>query len=88
MKPKITTSNKKTHQKNKKSRSVTIQTPEETRSAKRQIPKSAKQYIPKPKSRSGDEALTPQRLASVAAYPKNRLYIHRGASIHILFNKE
>ena len=45
--------------------------------------------MPEPEeSRSGDDALTPQRLASVAGHPKNCLYIDSGASIHILFNKE
>ena len=39
-------------------------------------------------SRSGDNALIPQRLSSVAGHPKNCLYIDSGASIHILFNKE
>ena len=39
-------------------------------------------------SRSGDNPSTPQRLASVAGYLKNHQYIDRGASIHILFNKE
>ena len=38
--------------------------------------------------RSGEEASTPQRLASVAGHPKNCLYIDSGASIHILFNRE
>ena len=27
-------------------------------------------------------------MTSVAEHPKNRLYIHNGASLHILFNKE
>ena len=27
-------------------------------------------------------------MTSVAEHPKNRLYIHSGASLHILFNKE
>ena len=76
-----TTSKKKTRQKNKKSRSVTIQIPEMTRSAKIQVPEPEK-------SSSGDDALTPQRLASVAGHPKNCLYIDSGVSIHILFNKE
>ena len=80
-KPKKTTSKKKTRQKNKKSRSVTIQIPEKTRSVKIQVPE------PK-ESRSGDDASTPQRLASVAGHPKNCLYIDSSASIHILFNKE
>ena len=45
--------------------------------------------VPEPEeSRRGDDPLTPQRLASVAGHPKNRLYIDSGASIHILFNKE
>ena len=45
--------------------------------------------VPEPEeSRSGDDALTQQRLASVAGHPKNCLYINSGASIHILFNKE
>ena len=60
---------------------MTIQIPEKTRCVKIQVPK------PK-ESRSGDDALTPQRLASVAGHPKNCLYINSGASIHIFFNKE
>ena len=45
--------------------------------------------VPEPeKSRSGDDASTPQCLASVAGHPKNCIYIDSGASIHILFNKE
>ena len=79
-KPKKTTSMKKTRQKNKKSRSVTIQIPEKSRSVKIQVPEPEE-------SRSGDDASTPQRLASVARHPKYRLYINSGASIHILFNK-
>ena len=80
-KPKKTTSMKKTRQKNKKSRSVTIQIPDETRSVKVEVPKGKE-------LRRGDDPSTPQRLASVAGYPKNRLYIDSGASIHILFNRE
>ena len=86
------TSNKKTRQKNKKSRSATTPIPEKPRSAP--IPEktrsaSEKIQVPEPEeTRSGDDALTPQRLASVAGHPKNRLYIDSGASIHILFNKE
>ena len=38
--------------------------------------------------RSEDKVSTPQRMTSVAGYPKNRLYIDSGASLHILFNKE
>ena len=72
---------KKTCQKNKKSRSVTIRIPEKTRSMKVQVPEPEE-------SRSGDDSSTPQRLASVAGHPKNRLYMDSGASIHILFNKE
>ena len=72
---------KKTRQKNKKSRSVTIQIPDKTRSVKVEVPKGKE---PKP----GDDPSTPQRLASVAGHPKNRLYIDSGASIHILFNRE
>ena len=34
------------------------------------------------------ETSTPQRLASMAGQPKNRLYINRGASIYIFFNRE
>ena len=41
--------------------------------------------VPEPEElRSGDDASTPQRLASVAGHPKNRLYINSGASMHIL----
>ena len=39
-------------------------------------------------SRSREEALTPQRLVSVAGHPKNCLCIDSSAAIHILFNKE
>ena len=81
VRPKKTTSKKKTRQKNMKSRSVTIQIPEKTSSVKIKVPEPEE-------SRSVDDALTPQRLASVAGQPKNRLYIESGASIHILFNKE
>ena len=50
---------------------------------------SVKIQVPEPEeSRSGDDALTPQRLASVAGHPKDLLYIDSGAFIHILFNKE
>ena len=80
-KPKKTTSMKKTRQKNKKSRSVTIWIPEKTR--------SVKIVVLKPEEpRRGNDPSTPQRLASVAGHPKNRIYINSGASIHILFNKE
>ena len=78
-KPKKTTSKKKTRQKNKKSRSVTIRIPEKTRSAKIQVP------VPE-ESRSGNDASTPQQLASVAGHPKNRLYINSSTFINILFN--
>ena len=60
---------------------MTIQIPEKIRSVKIQV------HEPE-ESRSGDDASTPQRLASVAGHLKNRLYINSGASIHILFNKE
>ena len=44
---------------------------------------------PKPEeSSSGEDTSTPQRLVSVTGYPKKRLFIVSGASIHILFNKE
>ena len=89
-KPEKTTSKKKIRQKNKKFRSVNIQIPEKPKSTP--IPektRSAKIQVPDPKeTRSGEDASTPQRLASVAGHPKNRLYINSGASIHILFNKE
>ena len=65
---------KKTRQKNKKSRSVTIQVPGETRSVKTEVPGGEE-------PRRGDDPSTPQRLASVAGHPKNRLYIDSGASI-------
>ena len=39
-------------------------------------------------SRSGEDALTPQRLLSVTGHPKNRIYINSGASLNILFNRE
>ena len=78
---KKTTNNKKIHQKNKKSRSVTIQIPENLRSVK--IP------MPEPEeSRSGEEASTPQHMASVTGHPRKRFWINSGVSIHILFNKE
>ena len=80
-KPKKTTSKKKTNQKNKKSRSVTIQIPEKPRSVKIQTPEPEE-------SRTGEDALTPQRLVSVAGHPKNCLYIDSGASLYIIFNRE
>ena len=58
-----------------------IQTAEKTRSVELQVPEPEE-------SRSGDEVSTPQRLASVAGHPKNRLYIDSGASLHILFNNK
>ena len=61
---------------------MTIRISEKTRSVKVEVPEPEE-------SRRGDDHSTPQRLASVAGYPKNRLYIDSGASIHIfLFNKE
>ena len=39
-------------------------------------------------SRIGKESSTPQRMTSVAAHSKSRVYIDSGASILILFNKE
>ena len=60
---------------------MTIRIPEKTRNVKIQVPEPEE-------SRSGDDASTPQRLASVAGHPKNPLYINSGAFIPILFNKE
>ena len=39
-------------------------------------------------SRSGKDASTSQRLVIVARNPKNHLYINRGTSLHIIFNRE
>ena len=81
IKPKKTISKKKTYQKNKKSRSVTILIPKK--------PKNLKKQTPEPEvSRSGDDTSTPQRLVSVAGHLQNRLYIDSGASLHIIFNIE
>ena len=79
-KPKKTAIKKKTYQKNKKSRSAPIQIPQKPRSVRIQTPEPEE-------SRSGDKALTPQRLASVAGHPKNRLYANSGTSIHISSTK-
>ena len=89
-KPKKTTNNKKTRQKSKKPRSVTIQIPEKPRIVNIfEKPRSVKIPMPKPEqSRSREEVSMSQRMASVAEHPKNCLYINSGASIHILFNKE
>ena len=71
---------KKTRQKNKKSGSVTIQIPDKTRNVKVEVLKGEE-------PRRGNDPSTPQRLASVAGHPKNRLCINIGASIHILFQQ-
>ena len=60
---------------------MTVQVHDKTRSVKIQVPEPEE-------SRSGDDASTPQRLASVARHPKYCLYINSGASIHIFFTKE
>ena len=60
---------------------MTIQIPKKPRSVKIEIPEPEK-------SRSGEDASTPQRLVSMAGHPKNRLYINIGASLHIIFNRE
>ena len=60
--------------------SVTIQIPEKPRSVK--TPENSRSVkIPMPESaesKSGKEALTPQRMASVAGYLKNCFYINSG----------
>ena len=81
-KPKKTTSKKKTNQKHKKSRGVTILILKKPRSVKIQMPE------PEESRNREDAASTPQRLLSVARHPKNRLYIDSGASLHIIFNRE
>ena len=78
---KKTTSEKKTNQKDKKSRSVTILIPDKYRSVKIQTPEPDE-------SKSVDDASTPQRLVSVAGHLKNRLFIDIGASLHIIINRE
>ena len=66
-KTKKTTSKKKINQKNKKSRSVTIQIPKKPRSTR-----SVKVQTPELEElRSGEDALTPQCLVSVNRHPKN-----------------
>ena len=37
---------------------------------------------------SGEDALTPQRLVSVAGHPKDCLYINTGASLHTISSRE
>ena len=45
--------------------------------------------MPEPETSStGEEAMTPQRLANVGGDLKNRSYINSGASIHNLFTEE
>ena len=82
IKPKLkkTRSKKKINQKNKKSRSVTIQILKKPMSVKIQTPELKE-------LRSGENTLTPQSLVSVAGNPKNCLYIDSGTSIHILSNQ-
>ena len=89
-----TTSNKKLQQKNKKSRSVTIQISEHHNYKSKE---SRSEYTPNnpistisdlQELRSVDNGSTSQRITSVAGHPKNRLYIDSGASLYILFNKE
>ena len=86
--------NKKTHQRNKKFRSVTIQVPEDRRN-KNKEPRS--ENTPNDpistisdlhELKSEDKNSTQQRMTSVAGHPKIRLYIDSRASLHILFNKE
>ena len=77
-KPKEATNQKKINQKNKKSRSVTIQISKKPRSVMIQTSKLEG-------LRSGEDTSTPQCLVSVAGHPKNCLYIDSGASITILF---
>ena len=55
----------------RKSRSVIIQIPKKSRNVKIQTPEPEE-------LRSGYDTLTPQRLASVAGQPYNRLYIVSG----------
>ena len=75
---------------NKKSRSDDTQLPEKPRSVR--TPKNPMDtkilIIEIEKLRSGKEASTPKRMASVAEHPKNCLFINSSASIHIVINKE
>ena len=80
-KPEKTISKRKIRQKNKKLRSVNIQIPEKSKSVKINIPEPEE-------SRSGEEAMTPQRLDNVDGDPKNRSSINSVASIHSLFDKD
>ena len=80
-KTKKSTSKKLTNQKNKKSRSVTTLIPKKPRRVKIQLPEAEK-------SRSGENASTPQRLVNVAGHLENCLYIDSGASLNIIFNRE
>ena len=74
-KPKKITSKKKTNQKNKKSRSVTVLVPEKPS-------KSMKIQTPEPEeSRRGEDTSTPKRLVDLAGHPKNCLFIESGASL-------
>ena len=80
-KPKQNTNQKKINQKNKKSRSVTIQIPKK--------PKSVKIQTPEPEVLLGGKNTSmPQCLVSVARHPDNCLYINSGVSVHTLFNRE
>ena len=102
------TNNKKISQKNRKSRSVSIQLPEHPKTENKKSRSYTILLPEKPRSvrtpknpmntkipvseiegsRSGEEASTPQCMASVARHLKNRVYINSGAFIRILFNKE
>ena len=90
----------KLQQKNTRSRSVTIQLPgDRGKKNKGSRSDNTPSHINSPNDpistipdiqelRSVDNSSTPQRMASVAGHPKNRLYIDSDASLHILFNKK
>ena len=73
--------------KSKEPRSGSTQCPEKPRSERTQKD-PMNMIFDIEESRSGDKDSTPQRMASVAGHPKNRLYMDSSASLHILFNKE
>ena len=73
--------------KNKESRSDSIQRSENPRSVRTK--KNPMNTISELKeSWCVKEASTPQCMTSVAGHPKNRFHIDSGASLHILINKE
>ena len=73
------TNQKKINQKNKKSRSLTMQIHKKHRSVKIQTPEPEE-------LRSENDTSTPQGLVSVAGHPKNCLHIDSSVYVYILFN--